>query len=161
MLKGYEAVLMAMLIEKFALSAREHRINSAVYDIVVSNKSVLAVVRSLVDASPGGGPAFAFGALLRTALHQAKFVVLCAFVFLIRFCTRFIVMKIPIVVYLVAFDYFDCRFYKIANSKGMHDAIVFTLLCVLLAYCARCTVQEAIVFRGMYFQSSSEMIMDK
>ncbi|KAI5189611.1 hypothetical protein NEMIN01_0564 [Nematocida minor] len=152
MYNGYELWLTAVLIEKLVINIRNNTIKNFMYDVLVSNKSLLETAIDFIDNSSADGPLVLPKASLLSILYRTQIFIMAVIIGSFRIVTNLIVLKIPIALFLIIFDHFDNRHYKVASSRGVFDAVFFTFLFLVLIYCAKCTIREAVVFRETHFQ---------
>ncbi|KAI5172969.1 hypothetical protein NEFER03_1962 [Nematocida sp. LUAm3] len=74
---------------------------------------------------------------------------------LVKLIKHMVLFKIPWVLYLICFDYFDQRRYTLYKSRGVFDAVTCVFLFLLLSYSLAVINMETIKFREEHMAKAS------
>ncbi|OAG33123.1 hypothetical protein NEIG_02306 [Nematocida sp. ERTm5] len=151
--RGYKVWIIVGLLGKIITGAQNPAVKNFLYDVFISNKSLSWIAEELMDERAlDGEPALSIGSMKKGVLSP-QFMLITGLIFVFRTLMNVFIMKIPIALYFVAFDYCENRYCKIANSQGLYDSLVHIFLLLVMIYCAQCTMRDVIAFREEYFQS--------
>ncbi|EHY66930.1 hypothetical protein NERG_00570 [Nematocida ausubeli] len=153
----YRVWTVAIVLEKIAAGVRDKALENFLYDVFISNKSLFTIVNGIIDETSLDNVPILSKELAKKTIFQLEFATVAAIILFLRGMMSIFVKKMPIVLYLTLFDYFDARYCRIANSQGWYDAVVFSMLFLLMIYCANCTLCEAVAFRERYLQSQVQI----
>lgn len=141
--------------ERIIISIQDGSIKNVLYEVFLSNKSIFEISMILVNNYNTSRYSLLQKYPVRPFVHKIQIGTVVLLLGACKILWRFVVMNIPVAIYLAVFDHYDSKFYKISGSRGIFDSIVIVLLIIILSWSAYRIVQEAAVSRQMYFQSQA------
>lgn len=147
---------MAMILESIAIGIRENTFKNFLYNVFVSHKTLITISKEIIDGSIIDVSPAPIGEFLATTIYKIEIFSMAAFICFLRIVTKMIILKMPAVLYLVVFDHYDRKRYKLGSSQGVFDAVIFTWLCILLVYCASITLYEVTVFKNIQLNAKNQ-----
>ncbi|KAI5184819.1 hypothetical protein NEHOM01_0421 [Nematocida homosporus] len=134
---------------------KNNTIEESLHELVQGARMIKEVARGCLKSPTSFRMAHIFDSLRQIGhglifLGKTANIILVLFVY--RIIKRVFFFKLPAVIYLAIFDYFDQRRYHVMKSRGSFDAIVCIFLFLLLLYSLLTINLETARFREAYQQ---------
>lgn len=155
--REYEILAILIAGEKIVAGITDGSIKRVLHDIFVSKKSILEISVELINSYTLAEYSSLQKKQIKPILFQIQIGCMAFLVGLYRCVVRFIIMNIPIAVYLAVFDHYDNKCHRIMGSKGIFDTILVIFLVIILIWTAQNIIQEAVEFRQTYFEGQGKM----